>query len=71
MAERGSPGAGDPDDPLVAGYGLTRERAARIRASTRALEAVGIRRAAALPFDAEPFGFGERLLDIARRHDTG
>jgi hypothetical protein len=71
MGETDPPGARDAHDRLVALYRLPPGRAARIRASTGALEAVVIRRAAALSFDAEPFGFGEQLLDIARRHDPG
>ncbi len=61
----------DATDPLVDLYGLTPQRAADIRASTHALEAVVLRLAAALPFEAEPWGFGEQLVHIALRHEPG
>jgi hypothetical protein len=56
-------------DPLVEAYGLTAERSAEVRARASALEAVVLRLAAALPFDAEPWGFGQALWRLAPADD--
>ena len=48
-------------------YGLTPARVAEILASTAALEAEVMRLASELPFEAEPWGFGNGLLRLATR----
>jgi hypothetical protein len=58
-------------DPLVERYGLTPERCAEIRLATEALEAVVAELADALPFEAEPWGFGQALWQLARAHAAG
>lgn len=61
--------AGEASDALIDTYGLTRQRAAEIRASGRALELVVLRCAGDLPFVAEPWGLGEALLRMVRRDE--
>ena len=48
-------------------YGLTPARVTEILASTAALEAEVLRLATMLPFEAEPWGFGDGLLRLAIR----
>ena len=62
---------GDPTQdagPVIeTAYGLTPARVAESLASTAALEAEVIRLARELPFEAEPWGFGNGLLRLATR----
>lgn len=48
-------------------YGLSEARVAEILASTAILEAVVMRLAGELSFEAEPWGFGDGLLRLAGR----
>jgi len=57
--------SGGPVERLGDLYGVAPERRAAIAATTEALEAVVLRLSESLPFDAEPWGFGEALWRLA------
>lgn len=59
--EQGAPPAG------WVGYGLSQTRVAEVLQSTAALEAVVLRLASQLPFEAEPWGFGQGLMRLVGR----
>ena len=65
------PSVHEAGDPLVERYGLTPQQRAEIRAATEALEALVLQLADALPFEAEPWGFGQALWQLVRAHDSG
>lgn len=47
------------------GFGLSQARVSEILESTAKLEAVVMRLAPRLPFEAEPWGFGDGLMRLA------
>ena len=60
---------GDPATVLPekrSAYGLSADRIAHISSHVAMLEAQVMRLAAELPFEAEPWGFGDGLLRLAR-----
>jgi hypothetical protein len=60
----------DPISMLSREYGLAPDRVATIAAETAVLAARVMVLAKALPFDAEPWGFGAELLRLAHSNET-
>ena len=65
-ASLGSP-TSDAGPAVATAYGLSPARIAEILASTAALEVDVMRFAGALPFESEPWGFGDGLLRLSTR----